>query len=526
MTEHFHAVGPPGTGKTTFLQKQIAKWADEFGIRAVMACSLTRAAAAEIKGRDLAIPGEQVGTLHSFAYHAIGNPTLAEEKLGEWATAYPHYALSKGKHVNSPENDRPDEAGDGNGLGDESYERMNILRHSLIPVERWPVWIATFHRKWQEWVKDSGYIDFTGMIERALNETWCAPYQPKAMVIDEAQDMSRLEIALLSSWSASIEKMAAVGDPAQAMYVFRGAEPYAFSDVGGPGHQRVLKQSYRVPRAVHAAAVRWAGDLLTGIEYLPRPADGSVSMLGFNRRQIGELAELVEEHLAEPDPGTLMVQFACNYMLPPLVTALRERGIPFHNPMRLKEGSWNPLADKFGKGKKKLTSTKDRLLAFVHPEPTPERVAMWLPLLQTKGVLVHGTKERIKDGLPSDPSEILALFASEAVANHAFSGDVEWLRDNAVGTYRDTLNYPLRVLAKYGADGLENTPQVAVGTNHSFKGGEASRVVLCPDLSSAGFREHSDGGLGVRRAMYVGMTRARDRLEILQRSDANSVELL
>ncbi len=56
-------IGPPGTGKTTFLAKQVRKIVDEGGRS--MVCSLTNTAAQEVASRDLPVSEDLVGTLHS-----------------------------------------------------------------------------------------------------------------------------------------------------------------------------------------------------------------------------------------------------------------------------------------------------------------------------------------------------------------------------------------------------------------------------------------------------------------------------
>jgi superfamily I DNA/RNA helicase len=82
---------------------------------------------------------------------------------------------------------------------------------------------------------------------------------------------------------------------------------------------------------------------------------------------------------------------------------------------------------------------------------------------------------------------------------------------------REAMAYPLRILAKYGPEGLRDEPRVTIGTIHSTKGAEATEVLLFPDLSVAGAKEW----LGsqdkydrdnVVRTFYVGMTRAKDTL--------------
>src|SRR4051812_25540689 len=85
-TREFRCYGPPGTGKTTWLSRQAKHAAEKHGPSGVVIASLTRAAAAEIAGRDTTVPDANVGTLHSHAFHALGRPKIMEAADGikEW----------------------------------------------------------------------------------------------------------------------------------------------------------------------------------------------------------------------------------------------------------------------------------------------------------------------------------------------------------------------------------------------------------------------------------------------------------
>src|ERR1700733_12727718 len=78
VTAEYRIFGPPGTGKTTNLTRQIRRAVQRFGERAVLVTRLSRAAAAELAGQDLPIAADRIGSLHSHCWHGLCRPQIAE----------------------------------------------------------------------------------------------------------------------------------------------------------------------------------------------------------------------------------------------------------------------------------------------------------------------------------------------------------------------------------------------------------------------------------------------------------------
>lgn len=148
---------------------------------------------------------------------------------------------------------------------------------------------------------------------------------------------------------------------------FTGAAPEAFLDPDIPeDHKIVLKQSHRVPRAVHGLAE----DLIRRVarrqakEYLPRPDDGLLVRFSRGGYKSAEFAILntASEHLERGK--TVMFLTSCGYMLRPIIAVLRKHGIPFHNPYRKSNGFWNPLRH----GSRGSTVSRILSLLIGHPD--------------------------------------------------------------------------------------------------------------------------------------------------------------
>ena len=531
--------GPPGTGKTWTLSKVwVPRAVDRFGRDAVVICSLTRTAAAEIRGRGVPLPKGNVGTLHSLCYRGLGCPEIAETKVAEWSEEHPEYAIRPRKLVGLEEVE--DEAGRQPApLGERLLAEVQTLRHRMVPVERWPGHLGSFQAAWEGWKTRRGYADFTDLIESGLGELETAPGQPAVLILDEAQDCSALEMALIRKWGTSTEFTVLAGDSDQAIYSWRGAMPRAFLEPEIPEeNNRCLTQSYRVPRAVHDVAVRWIEQAAYryAVDYAARDAEGEVVRAeGLRLNRPEATLAVVEEDLVQGE--TVMVLASCGYMLGRLLRVLRLEGVPFHNPHRPNSTEWNPL-----KG------SAQRLVAFLRPDSMTHGeharpwswvdLAAWVPLLKGDGILAPGAKAEVRkrarrrEGavLEVKPTEGRAILGApvwdSAQAALAAGVGLEWLREHVLPSKLPSLQYGFTVADRHGSRALVERPKLVTGTVHSTKGGEADTVLLFPDLSPSAMRQWLHRGEprdSVLRVMYVGMTRARERLHLCGRSSTRAV---
>lgn len=514
--------GPPGTGKTTTMAAMIGDAIQKHGPEAVLVTSFTRAAAAEIGGRD--IDGVKAATLHSHCWRALDRPEIAEtyisssknEKITPWNACYPHLTMSAQKI--DTDADIPEM---GDAPGDELMAEAQRLRGMLIPRDRWSNAMAVhFSELWDDWKSQNGLSDFTDLIERCLVEVPYAPGGASIGFVDEAQDMTPLQMKLIRRWGQWMNTLVMAGDDDQILYAWAGATPEAFLEPALPPEQmRVLSQSRRIPRAVHERAERWIGQI--GVRqpkaYNPRDEEGVVARTGAT----WTAPEALLEALGNRSGHSKMVLASCGYMLDPLLKLMRAEGIPFWNQYRLKAGHWNPLGSA-GPGK---VSATERLLAFLRFDEgtwgassrtwTGRELAMWVAALNAKGVLHHGAKKAIEDIDTHDEPlswDDLATWFTDDAMGHMFDCDLDWFEENLLSARKRGMSFPLQVTRKRGGAALLERPEITIGTIHSVKGGEASSVFLFPDLSQRGFWEGWHGPRAaqdnVRRLAYVGMTRA------------------
>ena len=515
-------VGPPGTGKTSFLARQIAHDAQQHGSDSVIALSHTNAAAREIADRDVPLPKENIGTLHSFAYRALSSPLLlqVEPFLSQFSEQHPEFRLSGKSEINELEV----RTGQADARGDKLMQEYHRMRNLQRPRELWPYQAQVFAHAWEVFKKEEGGIDFTDMIELCLSDVDELPGNKEVLIADEAQDLSGLQLALLWKWAKPIDKVVMALDPDQSIYGFSGADPRVFLH-SKPDRQRVLQQSYRLPRRVYQYAIDWIEQNKDreSITFKPRDAEGDVRMLSRSTWKGPELLlSTIEEELASE--RTIMLLASCTYMLQPLISVLRSEGIPYWNPYRFDNGAWNPLGQR-GEG-----STVSRILAYLRPWIDPsERAPLWTGgeliawLELTKGVVKRGMKQRMEFEVTENapvPIETMLKIIGEDNLSKAMQGPPKgllWLSQNLLKNRCSVGEYVAHIVRKQSADVLQESPRVTVGTIHSVKGGEADTVVLFPDLSQQGFISYQRAETeAVRRTFYVGMTRAKEKLLLCQ----------
>ena len=489
--KEFRVFGPPGTGKTTWLVKQVRRAAEKYGGEKVLCCSFTKTAATEMVNRitppdeEPLIPDSSVGTLHAICYRALGSPTLAETKISQWNAEHPDLGLSKKSAARVmedglDESDTPEE-----GSADALLAMYSAFRNRLIPYEEMPAQVQHFAKLWEGWKQDCDFMDFTDLLVSGSKELY---YPPNG---------------------ASVS----------------GASPDALIAGDIPQENKIiLKQSWRVPASVHRLAEKWIKKVSVREpkEYLPTDREGAVRRLP--GATVKDARPAVVDAAKQIAAGrAVMFLTACSYHLrTSLIPLLKEHGIPFWNPYRVTQGEWNPLRG----------SKRDMLAAYLEPDGpelggmrfwSAQQLARWSASCAFEGLLRRGARTRIEELAKHkdvDGDELLDFYTDwfePQGLDAAMSLSTEWLEHQLKPDKAKGLAFPLSVFRRGGWDALEAKPRCIVGTIHSVKGGEADVVYLFPDISPQsyeGIQRGAEGRDAVIRQFYVGMTRAREELVV------------
>lgn len=383
------------------------------------------------------------------------------------------------------------------------------------------------------------------------------------VLVDEYQDTNRLQAAILLAMKPDGKGLTVVGDDAQSIYRFRGATvrnildfPQQFTP---PGQVITLERSYRSTQPILAAAneviaqarERYSKELWSERVSAQKPQLVSV------RDEVDQAGYVVEQILARRENGTLLkaqaVLFRTASHSARLEIELTRRNIPFvkfgglkflearHIKDVLAILRWaQNLRDRVsgfraiqllpGIGPKTAGRILDNLqtappgCALLAEQPVPESAQ---PVWQDFVRLLEGLADTAAWPTPLEKvaqwyeTQMDRLFEDAEVRQ----GDIQQLARIAA-TYPSherfltelTLDPPDATSDESGAP-LRDEDYLTLSTIHSAKGREWSAVAMLnvvdgclpSDLATGSEDEIEEE----RRLLYVGMTRAKDHLELL-----------
>ncbi|GAA2915008.1 ATP-dependent DNA helicase UvrD2 [Streptomyces mexicanus] len=517
-----------GTGKTRAITHRIA-----YGVRAgilqpssVLAVTFTNRAAGEMRGRlrQLGAHGVQARTFHSAALRqlqyfwpkAIGGamPRLVDRKvqLVADAAAACRLRLDRGE------------------LRDVTAEiewakvtQTVAADYALAAAKagreapRDPAEIAQVYSLYEDLKRERGVIDFEDVLlltvgilqdRRDIAEQVRAQYQH--FVVDEYQDVSPLQQRLLELWLGERDNLCVVGDASQTIYSFTGATPDHLLDfrVRHPGATVVkLVRDYRsTPQVVHLANAllaqargRAADHRLELVSQRPAGPEPVFTEHTDEVAEAEDAARRIHDLIASGVPASeIAVLFRTNSQSETYEQALADAGVPY----QLRG------AERF----------------FDRPEVREAGIAL-------RGAARFGGNDSLLDDADDLPSQVRAVLSGKGWTPQPPAGSgaarerweslaalVNLAQDFAAAHPGATLGDLVAELdERAGAQHAPTVQGVTLASLHSAKGLEWDVVFLvgvAEGMIPISYARTDEQIEEERRLLYVGVTRARERLYV------------
>lgn len=345
-----------GTGKTRAITHRIAHGVHT-GIYApteVLAVTFTTRAAGELRQRlrQLGAPGVQARTFHSAALrqlryfwphvHGTELPTLTESKLAMLAVANRRLGLSTDRALLRDLASEIEWAKVSN-VGPDDYPRI-AAQHGRGVSDQPPETVSKVFGSYEDVKREQGRMDMEDVLlltagVLASDERVAAQVrrQYKWFVVDEFQDVSPLQSALLDLWLGGRDELCVVGDPAQTIYSFAGADATYLLDFPKryPGTTSIeLVRNYRsTPQVVASANTLLSGSPSAGVELRSQQQAGPAVRFVGHPDEVAE-STYVADQIATlqrkgTPPGQIAVLFRINAQSEHFEDALSDRGIPY-----------------------------------------------------------------------------------------------------------------------------------------------------------------------------------------------------
>ena len=512
-----------GTGKTRAITHRIA-----YGVlsgvyqpQRVLAVTFTARAAGEMRTRlrDLGVGGVQARTfhaaslrqLHYFWPQAVGgaSPEVMPHKASAVAEAGSRLRLRlDGAAVRDVASEI--EWSKVSLLTPDSYAGAVTSQRREPPAGLDPTAMARLVAAYEEVKTERGVIDFedvlllmVGILREHDEVARAVRNQYRHFVVDEYQDVNRLQQTLLDLWLGDRRDICVVGDPAQTIYSFTGASPehlLGFRARHPEARTVELVRNYRsTPQVVGLANLVLrgpGGQRRSGsVELRAQRPDGPAPELLVADNDPDEAAAVATRIAAlvagGHPPSELAVLFRTNGQSESFETALAERGVPY-----------------LVRGGERFFSRKEVRDALVLLRGAARSDDGTVPLPDLVGDVLLGAgwarTAPTSGGAARERWESLAALAALADQLHAREPDarlpalVQELDERAAASHAPTVQ------------------GVTLASLHAAKGLEWDAVFLAGLVDGTlPYSASLDSPVSVeeeRRLLYVGVTRARERL--------------
>ena len=479
-------LGPPGTGKTStllgLLEEELERGTQPERIGFF---TFTKQAVKEGKTRALErfeISQKQLPyfrTLHSLCFLQLGLSKDSVLAGRDFKDLNDKLNLKLTGSVNSEDGNIVSVSKDDRLLFIENLARMRqvSLEEQWHEVDDAVGWfeLERFSRGLNLFKKDRMVLDYTDMLEMFLKRGRAPTLD--VMFVDEAQDLSPLQWAVVRKLCDNADRIYIAGDDDQAIYRWAGADVDYL--IRNSKDAMVLKQSYRIPRSIHSLAERCIGQVASRVRKKWEP-----------RKEVGQVRWEASYESIDMSEGEWLVLARTNYLLEGVENYCRS------------EGWFFKMKNRSSISEKKIKSVKDW-----------ESIRAGGSILVTELInAVSYMKLRVPNSLANLDFDKFITF--EEVKNHIPSLQNEYWYDVFDAMSVSERSY-IRAMLRRG-EKITKEPRIRLSTIHAAKGGEATNVILMTDLSSRIYNSYQKNPDDESRVFYVGLTRAKENLYLIE----------
>lgn len=471
-------LGPPGTGKTTALLDIVEKYLDK-GIdsRKIAFIAFTKKAAAEAKVRakkKFSLSDNDLvnfRTLHSLCYRETGitHNTMLRKKhykamSEDLGMKFTGFINPEGPEAYTSE---PDQFLYLNGLARTKIKPLKEIWSKYGEDSNWHK-LKYFNTYYNRFKKEHGLFDFTDQLEKALKE--CSPLNLEVVIIDEAQDLSFLQWSVIDKLFRDVPFKYIAGDDDQTIFKWSGADIVYFLHL--QGIQQILKTSHRVPEEVFNLSTLITAQIKQRYskDYYPKKVKGEVSYFNY------------PDTIDFSGTETWFILARNRFLLHSMEDVVKSQGLHYsisgNNSISVEDAkaiyAWTRL-------------TKGAEINYIDAKLIESRMASGPPFKEKDYYMLN---------------------------DFTYSPHTVYDWHDALDNIPVSKREYYRAILRRGGN-LIKTPRIQLSTIHGVKGGEADNVVILSDMSRRTYNAFLNDPDNEHRVFYVGVTRAKNKLNII-----------
>ena len=481
-------LGPPGTGKTTTLLNKVDEYLKQTDPDKIGYFAFTQKAAYEARDRAIKKFNLTEDDLPYFRpLHSLGFKRLGYKKEDVMQPSdYKYLGTKLGFPVNYA---KYEEDYGGVFTSDSEYLRViNLAKlRNITPLQQYDLGehnqdlerdkLRIIANEIRRYKKEHTLKDYNDMILEFTQSDKSPKFD--VVFIDEAQDLSLMQWDMAKSIWNKTEDSFIAGDDDQAIFRWAGADVDSF--IAQKGLSLPLTQSHRIPAMVHNVAMNIINRVKNRINKKWKP-----------KTHQGALSRYYDFEHIDMASGEWLVLARTKYMLKEIEDTLYRKGLYYEN--RYKRNYEKDLQDAATDWEH---LRQGQLLSFKQIEKISKYMGP-----------SHWEKEKIKGMTKGSFYGI-----DQLTKDYGLKTKKVWYESlNDAGTRR------IEYLRKMRANGeqLNKKPRIELSTIHAAKGGESQNVVLLTDLTKTTMETYERNADDENRLFYVGATRTKENLHIIE----------